>query len=968
MNRTALYFIRVLKILIYIICISNINLLSQGIDKGEFMIVNRTSSYSIIVKMFPIGAIFNRTSSIGEKQYSPRIAGVQLPPPYQGNLYITGIQDTLETSAPDYLVRAQLDGEGNTSGCKFAVGLGLYKIEFWKESQTGIFDVLVDTCLMDWRDANIGNYPSPMGTPDIIFDFYGDYSKFHYLSGGTDIRTDSSIVNKHIMFWKLYGTSYINEPWYPLTPSQGLFKPDNSNPEFLKYPIDCRNFGAPDHQGIENIEMNLKIDNSSATSIIMKSNQFIVFRNGASFIARNVTFNTSSPGTIWSGIKLENSGYDTIVNCTFSNAKTALSITDNILSNHPEKIIRKNTFNISQDNGRGIDVRNQNRILIDSNIFNFSNSNSTVGIFFRNSEPPNAGASQSFYYNLNIVNNKFYYGYLPVYISGLTSSRTPFYVYNNSFTGNNIYSITGLKITGDIKNNRFDVNNNSRSIGLWNSNPNVYGNSFNSISTNMYLNYSFPALSPYPNSLDQLVWTGGRNSFNSVQKENIYLAGSYPYLNKGSNNFTINDTYHIFGSMPDSVNNYYMKYNCWIGYNEIPNYFLYKYINDTIIQNISADYTPTFCDEGLSIVNEIYTDKESGIFDTTIITDDFDSEPVSGDESLLAQARTSNGIKDFPDAIINYKGLINNFSGSELIYTSLYEMYDNYSALDTSEDQTVTDVLFGDLKQYLQSKITAEIYGDDFNSIAYDIILMCETRMRNLEIELTGYEFISLYHPNAEQRMLASWDYEEIEEMINGSGGGAKQLGIRNEELGIEELELNELNRLDKLIDDDPLMKIMKKNYEKNIPIGKKIKSDKLTENKLIQRAKENIFKAKYLQKDEKELRYVEDLKLLMTKGNTDSKVIDNKDYIPQEFILNQNYPNPFNPATNISYSIPVSSFVTLKVYDITGKEIVTLVNEFKQNGSYQVTFNGINLPSGVYYFRLKSGEWNQVRKMLLIK
>ena len=484
----------------------------------------------------------------------------------------------------------------------------------------------------------------------------------------------------------------------------------------------------------------------------------------------------------------------------------------------------------------------------------------------------------------------------------------------------------------------------------------------------MYLNYSFPAIAPYPNSLDQLVWTGGRNSFNSVQKENIYVAGSYPYLNKGRNNFTIIDTSHIFGSMPDSVNNFYMKYNCWIGYNEIPNYFLYKYINDTIIQNISADYTPAFCDEGLSIVTEIYTDKESGIFDTIIITDDFDSEPVSGDESLLAQARTSNGIKDFPAAIINYKGLINNFSGSELIYTSLYEMYDNYSALDTSEDHTVTDVLFGDLKQYLQSKITAEIYGDDFNSITYDIILMCETQMRNLEIALTGYEFISLYHPNAEQRMLASWDYEEIEEMINGSGGGAKQLGIRNEELGIEELELNELNRLDKLIDDDPLMKIMKKNYEKNIPIGEKIKSDKLTENKLIQRAKETIFKAKYLQKDEKELRYMEDLKLLMTKGNTDSKVIDNKDYIPQEFILNQNYPNPFNPSTNISYSIPVSSFVTLKVFDITGKAIVTLVNEYKQNGSYQVTFNGINLSSGVYYFRLKSGEWKKKKKMLLIK
>ncbi len=163
-------------------------------------------------------------------------------------------------------------------------------------------------------------------------------------------------------------------------------------------------------------------------------------------------------------------------------------------------------------------------------------------------------------------------------------------------------------------------------------------------------------------------------------------------------------------------------------------------------------------------------------------------------------------------------------------------------------------------------------------------------------------------------------------------------------------------------------MKTRKKNYEKKYAFEKNLKSDNVTENKLIQRAKENIFKAKFLQKEEKEKRYMEDLKLLMTTGNTDTKEIENTISKPKEFILNQNYPNPFNPVTNIRYSISVSSYVTLKVYDIIGKEVKTLVNEYKQNGSYQVTFNGINLPSGVYYFRLKSGQWNQVRKMLLIK
>jgi len=87
-----------------------------------------------------------------------------------------------------------------------------------------------------------------------------------------------------------------------------------------------------------------------------------------------------------------------------------------------------------------------------------------------------------------------------------------------------------------------------------------------------------------------------------------------------------------------------------------------------------------------------------------------------------------------------------------------------------------------------------------------------------------------------------------------------------------------------------------------------------------------------------------------------------------KEYKLNQNYPNPFNPSTTIKYSIPKSSLVTLKVYDILGKEIATLVNEEKTAGNYQVEFNAANLPSGVFFYRIQAGSFNQVRKMLLIK
>jgi hypothetical protein len=87
-----------------------------------------------------------------------------------------------------------------------------------------------------------------------------------------------------------------------------------------------------------------------------------------------------------------------------------------------------------------------------------------------------------------------------------------------------------------------------------------------------------------------------------------------------------------------------------------------------------------------------------------------------------------------------------------------------------------------------------------------------------------------------------------------------------------------------------------------------------------------------------------------------------------QSFQLFQNYPNPFNPATIIRYELPERSFITIRVYDVLGKEISILVNEEKQIGNYEVKFDGNGLASGIYYYRITAEHFSQTKKMILLK
>jgi len=109
---------------------------------------------------------------------------------------------------------------------------------------------------------------------------------------------------------------------------------------------------------------------------------------------------------------------------------------------------------------------------------------------------------------------------------------------------------------------------------------------------------------------------------------------------------------------------------------------------------------------------------------------------------------------------------------------------------------------------------------------------------------------------------------------------------------------------------------------------------------------------------------------IYITKFSAETTGLDDpsKKLIPNWFTISQNYPNPFNPLTNIKYQIPEINFVTLKVYDVLGNEVAILVSEEKTMGRYEVKFNAISLPSGIYFYRLQVGSFVETKKMVLMK
>jgi hypothetical protein len=710
-------------------------------------------------------------------------------------------------------------------------------------------------------------------------------------------------------------------------------------------------------------------------------NAKIEFKDGAYLIADHSAISALDESKPATGLYFENaSGLTSITNCSFANCHIPIDIKNNQSNASSNKVITNNTFTLTgSSNDRCILAENIFSLNASNNTFNLGTSG--IGIYIKNfyNSSNSIGDGNNNAYSLNILHNTFNNGSISLILASYASALTPYTIDNvNSFNGNSYISILGRMMSGSIKNN--NVNSSlARAFHFYNSNPDLYNNTVTSSKNLLSGSMSAVNLSPIKTT-EGLVWQAGFNNMTANGQDNIEYNFGNINLDEGRNLFIRSGScYHLYGIMNTYDNIYYAKNNCFNNSNNPVAYLLN--LNSEVINVISQPSTYDCSIYPLTPISWIVRDIGYGQYDSIKVTAAPSGSQLTDADLLLSQASVNYNTGNYFDAVNNYKTLINNYPENENLVDCLYNLYACHEQIDTLGTQASKDILYGNLLAYLNDKISSGLYSNDFNDVAYNLSLNCSAQIQDFYAACDGFEFLSLYHPNPDARLLASWDYAEVQALL-GTGGS---ISSKEEKMSTEEFLKYRIKRMNNLIKGDPIKKKMKETYSKtsnkrdennskkfaNLPkedAKKKIQSLKSEENKLINKAINNLKTVKTLSSAEKNKKQLEDL--LLTAGITDlnGKTQVTNNVIPQNYELLQNYPNPFNPVTNIKFQIPKDGFVSLKVYDITGREITKLVNEVKQAGSYTVTFNGSNFASGVYFYRIQIGDFVQVKKMMLIK
>ncbi|MCE1165619.1 MAG: T9SS type A sorting domain-containing protein, partial [Bacteroidetes bacterium] len=685
-----------------------------------------------------------------------------------------------------------------------------------------------------------------------------------------------------------------------------------------------------------------------------------------------VTLQKSSGGTGWSGLTLNNCTSIGIYNTFINGVKANDTVKSVSMTNCYNAGFRRNTF--SQTNNSGAIQVVYTNPSDETLILNIRECNFNMG--------------PSGYSGINIISN--------------ASMTTPVVIEWCNFTTSNdtsnavmLTNVTG----GAIKNN--NINGFKKSIVALTSAIDIYGNRIigcNSSSGIQCLSGSdvtIKSVSGYH--------LGGDNYFRNYGSSSacIYSDNSWFDINTGGNNFdldNINDSKFLSGTLSgtpadnvnatkscfhkDSVQNIegnhnmtwyssndpvgfsFAPYTCDLSQNEDFIVFNYGEYNDTVYYNPGG--------QGSGFNPNKVTNIQEGSY-----------KSLRDTINLNLRKRNYSVVED------KAKQLLTQYPDSLESIGMVQKLYIASLTLDQNGNK------IGQLKTFFEGLISSNSQNPALIKRAFYHIQKCKVKLGQYQSALDGFQYIMTQNPYSYEGLVASWDYAATY-LLMGQGGSLS---------GETEQMTEELNT-----PADTLLYLMSRNdsktrttidgqktkvfYEK-VKIATKddrtVQEEKIKQlEKTIESSKSDVTKSKAQMelttmktiKESVKIKKPNSVKTHVIMINNDikkifgigkgSKTSGVNNVIPKTYELYQNYPNPFNPSTKIAFDLPQDGKVKLVIYDILGRQIKTLVdNELRTAGKYTIEFNGSNLASGIYFYRLQVegvSKFTAVKKMVLIK
>jgi len=606
-------------------------------------------------------------------------------------------------------------------------------------------------------------------------------------------------------------------------------------------------------------------------------------------------------------------------------------------------------------------------------------------------------------YNTITMANSRGYG---ISVQGFSGITLPLYAGNNTMTSNGY--ATGILLStitgGVVKNN--SISGFSTGINTLLSTIDVYGNTISNtssvskgiISTGLSSSGLLPASG---------LWLGGMNTITNTSgvSTNIEVNNSVFALEGGNNTFDVTSTsgaYHLYGTFWDSSYNNKQRYNCFkLGGTTITSPANPNYSIGIGFFNVTLNFLDYTCD-ATSPEDVTVVDLGGGLYDTIPYTGGGEGGSSIGNKQLAINSKS----KSKSESVSSKKGVY--ILSNSALYDSIriqirkknynaakqscYDLIGTYP--DSSESISALSYLFlsqttadttqtaiGNLKSYYEGLILNHGNNTAMVTMCNYLVQKCKVKLHQYTSALSGFQEIINNNPYSYEGLLAKWDYMATSLLVQGSGGGEREIS----DFGLEIADSEIIDKLMGWNDRTPLTKEERKTIRQTvIHTRDKVRNDKDAKIKTLEeRSKSGDVGS---EKELRTLRVLKDINKSVRPANVfehinivsgdiqkvfaTDVVISNKqeNLVPSVFSLSQNYPNPFNPVTTIKYALPSDVKVVVKIYDILGREVKVLVNELQKAGYYDAKFDGSNFASGVYFYRIEAGDFVLAKKMVLVK